>query len=173
MPSRKSTLACKLCQTPPICLAPCEAQIYYVTSTNPEGTRLAIHLGHHYHPISEGVDQTAMDIMHDCVAKEVQRTSNATNLAIAMAASTTFMSDYLIRSELGSSTLDGASMDAVLDQFKTLLSPNIWNPVSTCKRFYSDGKGVMDNIMDLKGYSQFVFIHENQFLDQYKVKFCF
>jgi hypothetical protein len=62
-----------------------------------ERARLAIHLSHHYHSISEGVDQTAIVIMHDCVVKEVQRTPNATNLIIVMAASKTFMSAYLIR----------------------------------------------------------------------------
>ena len=168
--SDKSTLVCKLCQTPPICLALCDARIYYVTSSDPECTRMAIHLGHHHHPISKGVDQTAMDIMHDCVAKEVQRTPKATNSAIVIAASKNFLSDYLIRPGSGSSNLEGASMDAVLDQFETLSSPNIRNLVSTCKRFYSGGKGVMDNIMDLKETSKFEFIHENKFPGQSKGK---
>ena len=169
-PSNKSTLACKLCRSPPICIALCDARIYYVTSTDPERTRVAIHLGHHYHPISKGVDQSAMDIMHDCVAKEVQRTPKATNSAIIMAASKNFLSDYLICPASRSSTLEGASMDAVLDQFETLSSPNIRNLVSSCKRFYSGGKGVMDNIMDLKESSKFVFIHENKFPGQSKGK---
>lgn len=86
----------------------------------------------------------------------------ATNSAIIMAASKNFLSDYLIRPRSQSSNLEGASMDAVLDEFKTLLSLNIRNLVSTCKRFYSGWKGITNNIMELKS-SKFVFIHENKF----------
>ena len=111
--------------------------------------------------------------MHECIAKEVQRTPKATNSAIIMAASKNYLSNYLIRPSFESSNLEGASMDVVLDQFETLSSPNIQNLMSTCKNFYSGGKGVMDNIMELKESSKFVFIHENKFPGQSKGFFFF
>ena len=86
-PPPKSTLACKVCHTPPVCLALCDARIYYVFSSNPNLSRAAIHTGHHVHPVSDGVCLDSLDLMYDCVAQEVAKTPNAKNSAIVMAAS--------------------------------------------------------------------------------------
>lgn len=169
-PSEKSTLACKVCQTPPICLALCDARIYHVSSNDNDVTRAAIHLGCHNHPVSQGTCQDSMDIMYDCVAKEVQKTPNAKNSAIIMAASKNYLADALIRPTPGGSNLQGASMDVVMDQFETLTSPNLRNFVSGTKRFFRQGRGVTDSILELKDYSNFVFIHQNQFPGQNKGK---
>ena len=149
-PTEKSTLACKVCQSPPICLALCSARIYHVSSSDSEVTRAAIHLGRHSHPVSQGTCQDSMDIVYDCVAKEVQKTPNAKNSAIIMAASKQYLADALIRPTPGGSHLRGASLDAVMDQFETLTSPNVRNFVSGTKRFFRQGRGVMDSILELK-----------------------
>ena len=70
-PMEKSTLACKVCQTPPICLALSDARIYHVSSSDSDITHAAIHLGCHRHIVSQGRCQNSMDITFDCVAKEV------------------------------------------------------------------------------------------------------
>ena len=78
-PPPKSTLAYKVCHTPPVCLALYDARIYYVFSSNSDLTRVAIHTGHHVHPVSDGVCLDSLDLMYDCVAQEVTKTPNAKN----------------------------------------------------------------------------------------------
>ena len=132
-PTEKSTLACKVCQTPPICLALCDARIYHMLSSDSDVIRAAIHLGRHRHHVSQAKCQDSMDIMFDCVAKEVQKTPYVKKSAIILAASKQYIANVLIRPIAQGTHLRGASMDAVMDQFKTLTSPNVWNFVSGTK----------------------------------------
>ena len=124
-PPPKSTLACKVCHTPPVCLALCDARIYYVFSSNFDLTCAAIHTSHHVHPVSNGVCLDSLDLMYDCVAQEVAKTPNAKNSAIVMAASKKFLADWLLRPTSGQAHLQGASLDSVMDKFSNLSSPNI------------------------------------------------
>ena len=57
-------------------------------------------------------------------------------------------------------------MDVVMYQFETLTSPNVQNFVSGTKRFFHQGRGVTDSILELKDYLNFEFFHRNQFLGQ-------
>ena len=79
-----------------MCLALCDARIYYVFSSNFNLSRAAIHTGHHVHPVSNGVCLDSLDLMYDCVAQEVAKTLNAKNCAIVMAASKKFVADWLV-----------------------------------------------------------------------------
>ena len=151
-----------------MCLALCDARIYYVFSSNPDLSRAAIHTGHHVHLVSNGVCLDSLDLMYDCVAQEVAKTPNAKNSAIVMAASKKFLANWLLRPTPGQAHLQGASLDSVMDKFSNLSSPNIRNFVSGCKRFVRGGMGPMDSIMALKDYSGFKFIHENKFPGQSK-----
>ena len=169
-PPPKSTLACKVCHTSFLCLILYDARIYYVFSSNPNLTRAAIHTGRHVHLVFDGVCLDSLDLMYDCVAQEVAKTPNAKNFAIVMGASKKFLADWLLRPTPGQAHLQGASLDNVMDKFSNLLSPNIQNFVSGCKRFVCGGMGPMDSIMALKDYSGFKFIHENKFPGQSKGK---
>ena len=80
-----STLVCKVCRTPPLCLASCNAKILYVFCSDQNTTRAALHLGRHVHPYADGVCMEALDQMYNCVADEVKNTPKATNSAIALA----------------------------------------------------------------------------------------
>jgi hypothetical protein len=50
-----STLVCKICKVPPICVATCAARIYYVYGAT-NMIRACLHLGVHEHPIKVGDD---------------------------------------------------------------------------------------------------------------------
>ena len=71
-----------------------------------------------------------MDIMYDCVAKEIQKTPNAKNSAIIMAANKQYLTEALICPTAGCAHLCGASMDAGMDQFQMLTSSDVRNFVS-------------------------------------------
>ena len=115
-PLPKSTLACKVCHIPPVCLALCDARIYYVFSSNPNLTHAAIHTGHHVHLVSDGVCLDSLDLIYDYVAQEVAKTPNAKNSAIVMAASKKFLADWLLRPTPGHAHLQGESLDNVMDK---------------------------------------------------------
>jgi hypothetical protein len=51
-----STLVCKICKVPPICVATCAARIYYVYGAA-NMTRACLHLGVHKHPVKVDEDQ--------------------------------------------------------------------------------------------------------------------
>ena len=124
-PPLKSTLICKVYHTPLVCLAHCDDRIYYVFTSNPDLTRVAIHTGHHIHTVSDGVCLDSIDLMYNCVAPEVAKTPNAKNSAIVMAASKKFLVDWLLCPTPGQAHLQGASLDLVMDKFNNLSSPNI------------------------------------------------
>ena len=51
-----STLVCKICKVPPICVAACAARVYYVFGAA-HITRACLHLGVHNHLVKVGEDQ--------------------------------------------------------------------------------------------------------------------
>jgi hypothetical protein len=53
--SAGSTLVCKICKVPPICVATCAALIYYVYGAG-NMTRACLYLGVHEHPVKVGED---------------------------------------------------------------------------------------------------------------------
>jgi hypothetical protein len=50
-----SSLVCKICKVPPVCIATCAARIYYVLGAA-NMTRTYMHLGVHKHPVKVGED---------------------------------------------------------------------------------------------------------------------
>jgi hypothetical protein len=50
-----SSLVCKICKVPPICVATCSARIYYVSGAA-NMTRACLQLGVHEHPVKVGKD---------------------------------------------------------------------------------------------------------------------
>ena len=160
-PPPKSTLTCKVCHIPPVCLALYDARIYYVFSSNSDLTCAAIHTSRHVHPLSDGVCLDSLDLMYDCVAQVVAKTPNAKNSAIVMVA---------VRSSLltGSSAL---LRDKLIFRERHWIV--LWISLATYLlliRFVRGGMGPMDSIMALKDYSGFKFIHENKFPGKSKDK---
>jgi hypothetical protein len=50
-----SSLVCKICKVPPVCIATCATRIYYVYGAA-NMTRACLHLGIHEHPVKVGED---------------------------------------------------------------------------------------------------------------------
>lgn len=59
-PPSQSSITCKICKTPPICVATCKARIYYVFGGD-HMTRACMHLGFHKHPVKNGEYQDFKD----------------------------------------------------------------------------------------------------------------
>ena len=95
-PPARSSLVCKVCKTPPYCLDICQAKMYYFLDKG-DMTRACIHMGHHHHPVLQGVCKESKVEIHDHIGREVERTPTATNSVIALAASKKFLAKYLLR----------------------------------------------------------------------------
>jgi hypothetical protein len=81
-----STLVCKICKVPPICVATCAARIYYVYGAG-NVTQAYLHLGVYEHPVKVGEDQEIKERTRRLIEEQVERTPKATNSAIVMEAS--------------------------------------------------------------------------------------
>lgn len=163
-PPLKSTFMCKVCLTPPSCLAICDAQLYHVTSANPAMHRAFVHLGHHNHPVAEGVCRDSLDLTYEFLASEVSRTPKATNSAIQMAASKNFLADFLFKTPTPGEKQP--SLESVMDRFAPLASPNCRNIVSASRRLVKSSRAPMEGIIDLKKNPHFKFVHDNRFPGQ-------
>ena len=165
-----STLVCKVCHTPPVCVELCSAKIFHVTSRNPDVICAAIHLGSHRHPVSDGTCQETLDRMYKCIGEQVLRTPNAKNSAKLLGASKIFLADYLIRAIPGQGHLRGTPMAEAMDKFETMSDSNIRHFVAGTKKFLHEDSGLIDNIIRLKEYNAFKFVHESCFPGQTKEK---
>jgi hypothetical protein len=90
-----SSLVCKICKVPPVCIATCVARIYYVFGAV-NMTRACLHLRVHEHPMKVGKDQEIKERMHKLIEEQVERTPKATNSNIVMEASKELVGDLLI-----------------------------------------------------------------------------
>ena len=169
VPPKDCKLVCKVCKTIPRCLNTCDARIYYCYSGNPDMTRVAIHLGKHYHPVAKGMYRDSAREISELIGEQVAKTPTATNSAIALSASKEFLTNHLFHHEEGEKEiLKGEEMEEVMDHFHMLSSPSIRNVISS---FRSNNRGgVIDNIMTMKRESKFEFIHNSVFPGQGKEK---
>jgi hypothetical protein len=166
LPPSDSTLVCKVCKVPPICVNICPGRIYYVLGKG-DMSRAYIHLGMHNHPVSDGIYRETLDSISGLIAQEVSKTPTAKNSAIAMAASKEFLDKYLIHTGPGSKKmLRGQELEDVLDKFEHLSSPNLRNTIS----LYRSGnkRGAYDSIMAMKTYTLIEYVHDNVFQGQGK-----
>jgi hypothetical protein len=109
-----------------------------------------------------------VDLVYQCVASKVCKTSNAKNSAIVMATSRNFFSDYTLKTPtLGEKHhIQGISLKNVMDKFATLSSPNCRNFVASARRFVCNIMDIIDSIMVLKDNAKFKYIHDSQFPSQ-------
>lgn len=163
-PPKGSTVVCKICKIPPLCLATCSAKIYYVLAKD-HMTRACIHLGSHLHPVKIGIDRDFVERADSVLGDQVQRTPTATNSAIILEASKDLIGDLLLRSDDASQVpLSFDELMPVLDTCKHMSSPSIRNKVTTFR--YLRRFGVMDSITKLRGSSKWAFVQESKFPGQ-------
>jgi hypothetical protein len=150
-PPAGSSLVCKICRTPPICIATCAARIYYVYGAA-NMTRACVHLGIHEHPVKVGEDQEIKERTHKLIEEHVERTPKATTFAIVMEASKELVDELLIDPE-GALVrkYELEELVPVLEKCKYMSSPSIKNDVSAFR--YIRRFGVMDGITTLRGCS--------------------
>ncbi len=167
-PPEGSSFHCKICFHPPSCLALCTAQIYYIFSTSPGMQRACIHLGHHDHPVAEGQCRESVDSTYQRVAAEVAKTPKATISSIQMAASKTFLTDYLLNSPVPGE--DQPSLQEIVRKYAYMASPNTRNIVVGSRRILKPTQAPLDGILALKNNPKFKFVQENRFPGQSKDK---
>ena len=160
----RSTLVCKICKVPPICIATCAARIYYVYG-DANMTHVCLHLGIHDHPVKVGKDQEIKEKTRELIQEQVEKTPKGTNSAIVMEASKELVGELLIHPDgVPVRKYDLEELVLVLKKCKYMSSPNIKNDVIAFKficRF-----GVMDGIATLRGCSHWAYIQENKFPGQ-------
>jgi hypothetical protein len=146
-----STLVCKICKVPLVCIATCGARIYYVYGSA-SMNRACLHLGHHDHLVKDGKDHEIKERTHKLIEEQVERTPKATNSAIVMEASKELVGELLINPE-GAPVrkYDLEELVPVLQKCKYMSSPSIKNDVTAFR--YIQRFGVMDGIATLKGCS--------------------
>jgi hypothetical protein len=93
-----SSLVCKICKVPPICIATYATRIYYVFGAA-NMTRTCVHLGIHEHPVKVGEDQEIKEKTRKLIEEQVERTPKANNSAIVMEASKELVGELLIDPE--------------------------------------------------------------------------
>ena len=146
-----STLVCKICKVPSICIATCAAGIYYVYG-DANMIRACLHLGVHDHSVNVGEDQEIKEKTHELIQKQVERTPKGTNSAIVMEASKELVGELLIHPNgVPVQKYDLEELVPILEKCRYMSFPNIKNDVTTFKficRF-----GVMDGIATLRGSS--------------------
>jgi hypothetical protein len=125
-----STLVCKICKVPPICVATCAAIIYYVYGAA-NMTPTCLHLGVYEHPVKVGNDQEIKERTHKLIEEQVERTPKATNSAIVMEASKELVGELLVNPK-GALVrkYDLEELVLVLEKCKYMSSPSIKNNVT-------------------------------------------
>jgi hypothetical protein len=146
-----SSLVCKICKVPPVCIATCAARIYYVFGAA-NMTRACVHLGIHEHLMKVGEDQEIKERTRKLIEEQVARTLKATNSAIVMEASKELVDELLIDPEgapVRKYVLE--ELVPILEKCKYMSSPSIKNNVTTFR--YIRRFGIMDGIAMLRGCS--------------------
>ena len=68
-----SSLVCKICKVPPICIATCGVRIYHVLGTT-NMTHTCLHLRHHKHHVKVGEDRKIKERTRKIIEEQVKRT---------------------------------------------------------------------------------------------------
>ena len=121
--------------------------MYYVLDKG-DMTRACIHMGHDHHPVLQSVCRESKVKIHDLIGREVERTPNVTNFAIALAASKEYLAKYLLRTgSYPNKVMDLESMKFVMDTYQHLNTPSIRNTIISFKHIGQGG--IIDNITGL------------------------
>jgi hypothetical protein len=130
-PPSASSILCKICKTPPSCIATCGARIYYVFGRD-DMTRACIHLGVHEHPVKDGEYQDFKEWTRTLLGEQVERTPHATNSTIVMEATKELLRELLLAPQgVPAKTMTFEELVPVLDKYKYMTSPSVKNIVTT------------------------------------------
>jgi hypothetical protein len=159
-----SSLVCKICKVPLVCITTCGTRIYYVFGAV-NMTHACMHLGIHEHPVKVGEDQEIKERTRKLIEEQVEGTPKATNSAIVMEASKELIGELLIDSE-GAPVrkYDLRELVLILKKCKYISSPSIKKDITAFK--YIQRFGIMDGITMLRGCSHWAYIQENKFPGQ-------
>ena len=73
-----STLMCRICKKPPMCIEPYDAKIFYLHG-NDTTQRACIHLGNHRHPVKVGNCRDSRKRIDAPMEKYIERTPQTTH----------------------------------------------------------------------------------------------
>jgi hypothetical protein len=150
-PPSALSILCKICKTPPSCVATCGARIYYVFGRD-DITHACIHLRVHEHPVKDGEYQDFKERTRTLLGEQVERTLHATNSTIVMEATKELLGELLFAPQrLLAKTMTFEELVPVLDKCKYMTSPSVKNNVTTFR--YLRRFGIMDSITMLRGCS--------------------
>jgi hypothetical protein len=163
-PPSQSSIICKICKTPPACVATCEARIYYVFDKD-HMTCACVHLGVHEHPVKNRKYQDFKDRSCTLLGEQVERTPHATNSSLVMEATKELVGELLLKPEgAPTKTFTFEELVPVLDKCKYMSSPSIKNDVTSFR--YIRRYGVMDAVTMLRDCSNWLYVQENLFPGQ-------
>ncbi len=91
-----SSFACKFCHYPPLCVADCLRQIYYVVHRLPTITKETIHLGIHKYPMADGKCKEFVDKARRLIVKQVNCTPDAKISMISLGDNETSLAMHLL-----------------------------------------------------------------------------
>jgi hypothetical protein len=145
-----SLLGCKLCHVPPLYVANCSGQIYYVVHKLQSISRMKIHFKVHKHLVTNGKCKEFVDKTKRLITKEVDHTPNMKISTIPLCASKTLLTRHVL-DDSGDNTmeiLDDEELKQIQDKFFELNSSNIHNLVTYFK--HCSRGGYINNILKLK-----------------------
>lgn len=159
-----STLVCRICKEPPVCIARCEAKIYYVHS-DASRQRACIHIGQHQHPVKVGDCRASRHRIEALIEEHVENTPQATHSKIVLEASKDLIGEYLLQNDdKPHHPLSLAELEPVFNRCKDLNSPHLRRKVTGFKQLRR--LGVIDGIAKLRGVSNWAFVQSNRFPGQ-------
>lgn len=112
------SLVCRHCRVPPICKDTCSCQMILCFPNEDAGTkytRCAIHLGHHLHPVGDGMIKKSMDIIKDKVKEHVRKNESLQPKKLQHA----ITNDLLLEALLVKDIQEGQEMSA--DEFNDFI----------------------------------------------------
>ena len=130
-PPSALSILCKICKTPPSCVATCGARIYYVFSRD-DMTHACIHLGVHEHLVKSGEYQDFKERTRTLLGKYVERTPHTMNSVIVMEDTKELLEELLLAPHrVPVKIMIFEELVPVLDKYKYMMSPSVRNNVTT------------------------------------------
>ena len=146
-----SILVCKIFKVPPICIATCGTQIYYVFGSV-DMTHACVHLRLYKHPMKADENQEFKERTRAFIGKQVKRTPMANYSTIVMEATKELVDEFLL-DPIGAPIRKYDLKELVfdLDKYKYMSFPSIKNNITALR--YIHRFGIMDSIAILRGCS--------------------
>jgi hypothetical protein len=92
------TIGCKICKELPVCVASCDAKIFYIFGDDTQ-ERACVHVGNHKHHVKVGVYRGTRKIIDNLIEQHVERNPQATISKIVLETSKDVLGNVLLREE--------------------------------------------------------------------------